>query len=75
MSIEGGIHFSTSGEDAIRRTIPIHPDESALTLSPSQFEDFYEIERTATEILSGDYKRVSIPGPPGRFVPGNMFNS
>jgi len=73
MSIEGGTHFSTSGEDAIRRTIPVHSEESASTLSLSQFEDFYEIERTTMEILSGDYKRVSVSSP-DRFVPGNVFN-
>jgi diphthamide biosynthesis protein 2 len=61
MSSEPGTHFSTSGEDIIKKTIAIHADESTLTLSPSQFDDFYDIERTAAEILSGDYKRVISP--------------
>lgn len=52
--------FSTSGEEAITQVIDIQPDNSANTLSPKEFDDFYEIERTADEIIEGDYKRVCV---------------
>jgi diphthamide biosynthesis protein 2 len=48
--------FSTSGEDAIARTIDVEIDETA---SSYKFDTFYEIERTANEIVKGDFKRVS----------------
>jgi diphthamide biosynthesis protein 2 len=50
--------FSTSGEDAITRTINVKVDTRADPLSQTAFDDFYEIERTAEEIVKGDYKRV-----------------
>lgn len=50
--------FSTSGEDAIQKTIDVQPETSTLSLSPHQFEDFYEIGRTAEEIVRGNYSRV-----------------
>jgi diphthamide biosynthesis protein 2 len=52
--------FSTSGEDAIKRTIDVQIDETTDLLSSSEeFDAFYEIERTANEIVGGDFKRVS----------------
>ena len=52
--------FSTSGEDAIKRTIDVKIDETADRLSSSyEFDLFYEIDRTADEIIKGDFKRVS----------------
>ena len=51
--------FSTSGEDAIKRTIDVKIDETADRLSSHKFNAFYEIERTADEISKGDFKRVS----------------
>jgi diphthamide biosynthesis protein 2 len=48
--------FSSSGEDAITRTIDIQPD-----VGPSEtvaLEEFYEIERTAKELVQGGYQRV-----------------
>ncbi|KAJ7021430.1 putative diphthamide synthesis protein-domain-containing protein [Mycena alexandri] len=53
--------FSTSGADAISRTIDVQP-ETTVT-SPSELGDFYEIERTIAEILAGDYKRVALQFP------------
>ena len=50
--------FSTSGEDAIQKTIDVQPETSTLSLSPHQFEDFYEIGRTAEEVVRGNYSRV-----------------
>lgn len=50
--------FSSSSEDAITRTIDVHPDTAADKLSVEDFNDYYEIEETAAEILKNDYKRV-----------------
>lgn len=52
--------FSTTGEDAITRTIDVHVDETASQfVSEQDFDDFYEINKTAEDIVKGDYKRVS----------------
>jgi diphthamide biosynthesis protein 2 len=51
--------FSTSGEDAITRTIDVKVDKTASKLASTVFDNFYEIDRTAEEIVKGDYKRVS----------------
>lgn len=52
--------ISASGEDAITRTIDVNVDETPNPLSsPDEFEDFYEISRTAEEIVRRGYKRVS----------------
>lgn len=53
--------FSSSSEDAITRTIKVHPDTNADKLSAEEFNDHYEIEKTAAEILKNDYKRVRQP--------------
>lgn len=50
--------FSTSDESAITRTIDVKPDTTADQLSTEEFDNFYEIQRTAAEIIEGDYKRV-----------------
>jgi hypothetical protein len=51
--------FSPSGEDAIARAIDIQVDAAEI-LDPSTpaFDEFYEIKRTASEIIDGGYKRV-----------------
>lgn len=50
--------FSASGEDAITRIIDVKPDKTTDNLDPIEFDEFYEIKRTAEEIVKGDYKRV-----------------
>lgn len=50
--------FSTTDDSAISRTIDVRPDTTASELSAEQFEDFYDIQRTADEIIQGDYRRV-----------------
>lgn len=52
--------FSTSEEDVISRRIDVQADRTADNLSSSiEFEEFYEIERIAEEIVKGGFKRVS----------------
>jgi diphthamide biosynthesis protein 2 len=53
--------FSTSAEDAISRTIHVQPESTPT--SPSELANFYEIERTISEILAGDYKRIALQFP------------
>ncbi|RDB21855.1 Diphthamide biosynthesis protein 2 [Hypsizygus marmoreus] len=55
--------FSTSGEDAITRTIDVEVDTTADRLPPTEFDNLYEIERTSAEIVSGDYKRIALQFP------------
>ncbi|KAG6822309.1 hypothetical protein H0H92_014365 [Tricholoma furcatifolium] len=55
--------FSTSGEDVITRSLDVHADTTADELSPSDFDEFYDIPRTADEIVKGDYKRVALQFP------------
>lgn len=58
--------FSTFDEDAISRRIDVEVDRTADKLSSSrEFEEFYEIERTAREIVEGGFKRVSGDQPGG----------
>jgi len=50
--------FSTVDESAIARTINISSDTAADHLSAEEFDDFYDIQRTADEITQNDFKRV-----------------
>lgn len=53
--------FAASGEEAISQTIDLGevPDE----LTPSELEEYYDIERTVKQIRQGDYKRVNAKHP------------
>ena len=53
--------FSSSGEEAITRTIDIqHDGPHKGSLETVAFEEFYEIERTAKELIKGGYQRVCV---------------
>jgi len=52
--------FSSSGEDAISRSIDVTSHSSAQRPASSGIADFYEIERTAKQIKDGAFKRVSV---------------
>lgn len=54
--------FSSSGEDAITRAVEIDENEvaPARDLSPEEFAAFYELDRVASEIESGGFKRVRL---------------
>ncbi|KAI8995264.1 diphthamide biosynthesis protein [Trametes punicea] len=53
--------FSSSGAEAITRTIDVQ--EVPPSLSPEEFEDMFDIQRTAEEIEKGDYKRIALQLP------------
>ncbi|KAF5376495.1 hypothetical protein D9615_008664 [Tricholomella constricta] len=55
--------FAASGEDAIARALDVHADTTADQLSQSEFNEYYEITRTAEEIIKGDYKRIALQFP------------
>ena len=52
--------FSSSGEDAVTRPVELNETEvaPARDLSTEEFVAFYELERVASEINSGGFKRV-----------------
>ena len=50
--------FADSGEAVISQKIEVLPDISASNLSADEFSEYYDIERTADEIVKGGYKCV-----------------
>jgi hypothetical protein len=56
MTVESSTAFSSSGADAITRQLDV--GETPTFTSHSELEHFYEIKRTAREIIQGGYKRV-----------------
>ncbi|KAI0370673.1 diphthamide biosynthesis protein [Pilatotrama ljubarskyi] len=54
--------FSSSGADAITRTIDLQ-GEVPTSLSPEELEDTFDIARTADQIEKGDYKRIALQFP------------
>ncbi|KAF7305490.1 2-(3-amino-3-carboxypropyl)histidine synthase subunit 2 [Mycena chlorophos] len=53
--------FSSSGADVIARQIEVQPETSLR--SQAELDDFYDIERTASSIVAGDYKRIALQFP------------
>ncbi|RPD58166.1 diphthamide biosynthesis protein [Lentinus tigrinus ALCF2SS1-7] len=54
--------FSSSGADAITRTIELE-EEVQRVLSPEELEEAYDIARTVNEIEKGDYTRIALQFP------------
>lgn len=55
--------FSSSAEDAIKRTINVNPNENDILVPETEedlvlFEEVYDVEWTAQEIIIGKYKQV-----------------
>lgn len=59
--------FSSSAQAAIQRPVVLDNSETREQLSAEQFSDYYELEWTANEIISKNYKRVSGPSSPPRY--------
>ncbi|GLB42706.1 putative required for the first step in the synthesis of diphthamide, a post-translational modification of histidine which occurs in translation elongation factor 2 [Lyophyllum shimeji] len=55
--------FASSGEDAIARALDVRADTTADELPLSQFDEYYEIARTADGIINGDYRRIALQFP------------
>ncbi|KAI0702377.1 diphthamide biosynthesis protein [Cerioporus squamosus] len=55
--------FSSSGADAITRTIELAEEDIPNTSTSAQFEEAFDIERTVKEIEDGDYKRIALQFP------------
>jgi hypothetical protein len=53
--------FSSSGEDAITKTVTVTPDSSPDPRTHlGEFLDYYEIENTARQLTESNYKSVSL---------------
>lgn len=55
--------FSSSGEDAITRTIDVNTNNNGILIPETQqdfalFEEIYDIKWTAEEIITGKYTKV-----------------
>lgn len=57
--------FSSSGEEAISRPVVLDSSEvqAAGHIPKSELAEYYEINRTSEEIISGDYKRIALQFP------------
>ena len=53
--------FSSSAQEIIQKPLDIEEDETRNQLSAEHFNDYYELEWTANEIISKNYTRVSMP--------------
>jgi hypothetical protein len=51
--------FSSSAQQVIQRSIVLDPNQTNSQLSVEEIGDYYELEWTANEIISNNYKRVS----------------
>lgn len=51
--------FSSSAQAAIQRNVVLDNSEAREQLSVEQLSDYYELQWTANEIISKNYKRVS----------------
>lgn len=60
--------FSSPGEDAIKRTIDVNPDENDVLVPETEedlalFEEVYDVEWTVQEIISREYKQIALQFP------------
>ncbi|KAI0821748.1 diphthamide biosynthesis protein [Trametes gibbosa] len=62
--------FSSSGEDAITRTINLHEDVPSV-LSEADYDITFDVARTVEEIERGDYKRIALQFP-DEFLPHSV---
>jgi hypothetical protein len=68
--------FSSSAQAIIQSSLVIEKqDGTRAQLSAEQFNDHYELEWTANEIISKNYTRVSIPLSPTEMGSGDRNTS
>jgi hypothetical protein len=60
--------FSSSAQAIIQKPLALENDATLEQLSEEQFNDYYELEWTANEIISNDYMRVSVSSSPQRWA-------
>ena len=60
--------FSSSAHAIIQKPLVLKDDETSAQLSAEQFNDYYELEWTANEIISKNYMRVSLSSAPMRWA-------
>jgi hypothetical protein len=52
------MNFSSPAQDVIQRPVVLDQSQTHGQLTADEFRDYYELEWTANEIVSNDYKRV-----------------
>ena len=52
------MNFSSPAQDVIQRPLVLDQSKAHGQLTAEEFRDYYELEWTANEIISNDYKRV-----------------
>lgn len=52
------MNFSSPAQDVIQRPVVLDQNQTHGQLTSEEFRDYYELEWTANEIVSNDYKRV-----------------
>ena len=52
------MNFSSPAQDVIQRPVVLDQSQTHGQLTDEEFRDYYELEWTANEIVSNDYKRV-----------------
>ena len=52
------MNFSSPAQDVIQRPLVLDQSKVHGQLTSEEFRDYYELEWTANEISSNDYKRV-----------------
>ncbi|KAI0248536.1 diphthamide biosynthesis protein [Lactifluus subvellereus] len=55
--------FSSSGQQVIQRSVILDSNETRSQLSSEESGDYYELEWTANEIISNNYKRIALQFP------------
>ncbi|KAH9994336.1 putative diphthamide synthesis protein-domain-containing protein [Russula compacta] len=55
--------FSASAQAVIQRPVVLDKNETRTQLSSEQFNDYYELEWTANELISNNYKRIALQFP------------
>jgi hypothetical protein len=52
------MNFSSPTQDVIQRPVVLDQRQTHGQLTAEEFRDYYELEWTASEIISNSYKRV-----------------
>ncbi|KAI9451826.1 diphthamide biosynthesis protein [Lactarius psammicola] len=55
--------FSSSAQDVIQRPVVLDQSQTRVQLTAEELSDYYELEWTANEIISNNYKRVALQFP------------
>ncbi|KAH9016449.1 diphthamide biosynthesis protein [Lactarius pseudohatsudake] len=57
------MNFSSPAQDVIQRPVVLDQSQTHVQLAAEELRDYYELEWTANEIVSNNYKRVALQFP------------